>query len=77
MEVSASNSSDTGKLDGPSISVEQVKAFLDTLDHAVVLSDREGVLLATNVLAVKCLEQFGLDGRRPLNVLRDLLQVDP
>jgi signal transduction histidine kinase len=77
MEVSASNSSDTGKLDRPSISVEQVRAFLDTLDHAVVLSDREGGILATNVLAVKCLEQFGLDGRRPLNVLRDLLQVDP
>lgn len=76
MEVTASNSAGEQTQGQPTVSLEQVRSLLDTFDHGVVLSDREGQVLASNGLAQKCLERVGLDGRRPLNILKDLLQVD-
>ncbi|MGB7434825.1 MAG: HAMP domain-containing sensor histidine kinase [Candidatus Acidiferrum sp.] len=58
------------------MSLEQVRSFLETLDYGVTLCDSEGELLASNGLAKRCLEQLGVDEGQPLNVLRDLLNVD-
>jgi signal transduction histidine kinase len=76
MEVSASNPAPNDLRDDPSVSLDQVRSFLDTLNYGVTLCDAHGQLLASNDLAHKTLEQLGFDGHRPLNVLRDLLEVD-
>jgi signal transduction histidine kinase len=60
----------------PNVSLDQVRSFLDTLNQGVILSDQEGKVLASNDLARKCLEHLGVDVRSPLNILRDLLNVD-
>jgi signal transduction histidine kinase len=75
MEVTTPNSQGRSA-EGANVSLEQVSSFLDTLDRGVLLSNRDGQLLTTNRLALKNLEELGLDGRRPLNILRELLQVD-
>ncbi len=76
MEVTTPNSELGRSAEGVNVSLEQVSSFLDTLDRGVLLSDRDGQLLTTNRLALKNLEELGLNGRRPLNILRELLQVD-
>jgi len=79
MELGPSNSVPQDPQDprgDPNISLEQVRSFLDTLHYGVALCDAHGQLLASNDLAHKALEQLGFDGHRPLNLLRDLLQVD-
>jgi len=58
------------------VSVQQVRSLLDTLDHAVILSDRNGDVLTLNNLARKCLAQFGFDSRVPGNILKEILQVN-
>ena len=58
------------------MSLDQVRAFLETLNYGVILCEAHGQILASNDLAHKTLEQLGFDGVGPLNVLRDLLQVD-
>jgi signal transduction histidine kinase len=76
MELTASNSAGEQVSGRASVSLQQVRSFLDTLDHGVTLCDRAGLVIASNALAESCLEQLGLDDRRSLNILRDLLQVD-
>jgi signal transduction histidine kinase len=76
MELAASNSTGEQVSGRANVSLQQVRSFLDTLDHGVTLCDRAGLVIASNVLAQGCLEQLGLDDRRSLNILRDLLQVD-
>ncbi len=76
MELAASNSTGEQVSGRTNVSLQQVRSFLDTLDHGVTLCDRAGLVIASNVLAQSCLEQLGLDDRRSLNVLRDLLHVD-
>jgi signal transduction histidine kinase len=76
MELTAPNSADEQSRVHAQVSLEQVRSFLNTLDHGVTLCDRMGLVLASNGLAQNYLEQLGLDGRRPLNLLRDLLHVD-
>ncbi len=76
MELAASNSTGEQVSGRANVSLQQVRSFLDTLDHGVTLCDRAGLVIASNVLAQGCLERLGLDDRRSLNILRDLLQVD-
>jgi signal transduction histidine kinase len=76
MELTTSSSAGEQTPGRLNVSVEQVRSFLDTLDHGVTLCDRTGLVLASNAIAHNCLEQLGLDGRRSLNLLRDLLRVD-
>src|ERR1700757_537452 len=76
MGVTASNSPGEHTRIGSSVSVGQVRALLETLDRAVALTSRDGQLLTLNDQAEKCLELFGLDGHRPLNLLQDLFQVN-
>ena len=60
----------------PQVAVEHVRAFLNTLDRAVVLSGRDGQVLTLNDHAQRFLEPFGLDGRRSLNILQHLFEVN-
>jgi len=76
MEVTATNSTGEQTSSRANMSLEQIRAFLDTLDRGVILCDQDGLVLTVNALAEKCLVLLGLDGRRPLNLLRELLQVD-
>ena len=75
METAASNAGERS-LSRPNVSLEQVRSFLDTLDHGVTLCDGDGVVLASNSFAQKCLEQLGLGNRHPLNLFREVLEVD-
>jgi signal transduction histidine kinase len=76
MEISAPNSAQPTVREKPNMSLDQVRAFLETLNYGVALCDAHGQTLASNDLAHKTLEQLGFDGQGPLNLLRDLLQVD-
>jgi signal transduction histidine kinase len=76
MEVTSSKSAGEQTRTGANVSVEHVRGLLDTLDRGVVLTDRDGQVLTLNDRACKCLGLLGLDGQRPLNILRDLLQMD-
>ncbi|HUN62509.1 MAG TPA: HAMP domain-containing sensor histidine kinase [Candidatus Sulfotelmatobacter sp.] len=58
------------------VSVQQVRSLLDTWDRGVILADRNGQVLTLNDLARKCLAQFGFDGRVPVNILQEILQVN-
>jgi signal transduction histidine kinase len=62
--------------DDSNVSVQQVRSLLDTLDRGVILSDRNGRVLTLNDLARKCLAQFGFDGHIPVNILKEMLQVN-
>jgi signal transduction histidine kinase len=76
MELAASNTVGEQVSGRSNVSLQQVRSFLDTLDHGVTLCDRAGLVIASNVLAQNCMERLGLDSRRSLNILRDLLAVD-
>jgi len=76
MEVRAINSPREASRIMPSISLDQMRSFLDSLDHAITLCDCDGRALASNALARHSLEQLGVDGHGPVNVLTDVLQVE-
>jgi len=57
--------------------IEHVRALLERLDHGVIVASRDGSILILNDRARKCLAQFGFNRNDPLNVLRELMQVDP
>jgi signal transduction histidine kinase len=77
MEVSASKSAGEQAQGRANVSLEQVRSFLDTLDHGVTLCDGEGQVLASNGFARKFLDQLGLGARPTLNLFREVLEVDP
>lgn len=57
--------------------MERVRALLDTVDKGMVVADREGVVLAANLRARKCLEDYGKSENHSLNILREMLKVEP
>jgi signal transduction histidine kinase len=57
--------------------LERVRALLDTVDKGMVVADREGMVLAANLLARKCLEDYGKSDNHSLNILREMLNADP
>jgi len=76
MGVTASTPQGQGPPNGTNVTVEHVRALLETLEHAVILANRDGQVLTLNERAKKALLSFGFDGHRSLNILRDLFQVD-
>ena len=78
MAVTGSNSPGESTGTQAQVSVEDVRAFLNTLDRAVVLSARDGQVVTLNDQAEKFLdlELFGVDGRRSLNILQHLFEVN-
>lgn len=60
----------------PQVSVEHIQAFLNTLDRPVVLSGRDGQVLALNDQAKRFFEPSGTDGWHSLDILRHLFEVN-
>jgi signal transduction histidine kinase len=77
MEVTASNFPSESSQSRMNMSVDQIKSLLDTLDRAVILSDRNGQLLTLNDLAKRCLDVLGVDCRLATNIMEQLLEVNP
>jgi len=76
MAVTGSNGPGEPTGTQPQVSVEGVRAFLNTLDRAVVLSARDGQVVTLNEQAEKFLELFGVDRRRSWNILQHLFEVN-
>jgi len=53
-----------------------VNRLLDTLDHALLVAERNGKILLANSRAKKCLESIGLGELSTLNLYDDVLQVE-
>jgi len=70
---------DVGKVpaSSPNLTVEHVRALLDTVDKGVVLADLEGRVLMVNARGRKCLEAHGKGETTPLNIFADVLNIDP
>jgi signal transduction histidine kinase len=77
MGATASNSPGEDPRDPDNVPLDRVRALLDTLERGVVLADRDGQVLTLNERARKFLALYGLNGHAPLNILGDLLQVQP
>jgi signal transduction histidine kinase len=54
-----------------------VGSLLDTLNHALVVTERSGRIVFCNQRAQQCLGENGPDASHPLNLFTDLLKVDP
>ena len=57
--------------------VEFVTSFMDTLDKALLVSDRSGRILLANTRARRSLEHDGHANAIQLNLFQDILQADP
>jgi signal transduction histidine kinase len=77
MGATASNSPGEVPRNLDNVPLDRVRALLDTLERGVVLADRDGQVLTLNERARKFLALYGLNGHAPLNILGDLLQVEP
>ena len=58
------------------LATDHVRALLDTMDRGILIANREGEVLILNERARKCLEGRGIDGKSPLNVFQDVMNVD-
>src|SRR5208282_4438232 len=77
MGATATNSSGEDPRDLDNVPLDRVRALLDTLERGVILADRDGLVLTLNERAKKSLGHYGFDGHGPLNILEELLQVEP
>jgi hypothetical protein len=53
-----------------------VASLLDALDRPLLVSDRRGIILFTNLHAQDLLQARGLDAKPDLNLFQDLLHAD-
>ena len=70
---------DAGRLptSSPNLTIEHVRALLDTVDSGVVVANLDGRVLMVNARARKCLVAHGKDQTTPLNIFADVLNIDP
>ncbi len=70
---------DSGSIPAPSsnLTVEHVRALLETVDKGVVVANLEGMVLMVNARGRKCLEAHGKVETTPLNIFADVLKIDP
>ena len=61
----------------PNLTIEHVRALLDTVDKGVVVANLEGRVLVVNARGRKYLEAHGKDETTPLNIFADVLNIDP
>lgn len=61
----------------PNLTIEHVRALLDTVDKGVVVANLDGRVLMVNARGRKCLEAHGKDETTPLNIFADVLNIDP
>lgn len=73
-EVSYSLTSE--KPSGVQTNFEVVRSLLDAMDHPLVVADRSGQLLFTNLHAHELIRLLEPSGRTDLNLFADLLHVD-
>jgi signal transduction histidine kinase len=62
---------------GTNLPTEHVRALLDRLDHGLAVASRDGQVVILNERAKKCLAQLGVIGTKTLNILQDLIKIDP
>jgi signal transduction histidine kinase len=77
MGVTASSSPGEYTGQGPNLPAEHVRALLDRLDYGFAVASRDGQVVILNERARKCLAHFGVMANSPLNILQDLMKVDP
>jgi len=77
MGVTASSSPSESSRRSTSIPVEHVQALLYRLDRGFIVTSRDGQSLILNERAKEFLRLLGMDGGSPLNILVDLLKLDP
>ena len=70
---------DAGRVHTPSpnLTIEHVRALLDTVDKGVAVANLDGRVLMVNARGRKCLEAHGKDKTTPLNIFADVLNIDP
>jgi signal transduction histidine kinase len=71
-----SKSSTVDKQASGQASFQLVASLLDTLDRPLLVSDRRGQILFTNLHAQDALSAGGLNAKPDLNLFRDLLRAD-
>jgi len=77
--MSSPATTDSGRIPVPSpnLTVEHVRALLETVDKGVVVANLEGRVLMVNARGRKCLEAHGKEETTPLNIFADVLKIDP
>lgn len=77
--MGSSATTDSGRIPAPSpnLTVEHVRALLETVDKGVVVANLEGRVLMVNARGRKCLEAHGKEETTPLNIFADVLKIDP
>jgi len=61
----------------PNLTIEHVRALLDTVDKSVIVANLDGRVLMVNARGTKCLEAHGKEEITPLNIFADVLNIDP
>lgn len=77
MGVTTSSSSSESPRSSTSIPVEHVQALLHRLDRGFIVTSRDGQSLILNERAKKVLGDLGLDANDSLNILLDLMKLEP
>jgi signal transduction histidine kinase len=77
MGVTTSSSSSESSKSSTSIPVEHVQALLHRLDRGFIVTSRDGQSLILNERAKKVLGDLGLDANDSLNILLDLMRLEP
>ena len=77
--MSSSATTDSGRMpaSSPNVTVEHVRALLETVDKGVVVANLDGMVLMVNARGRKCLEEHGKEETTPLNIFSDVLRIDP
>ena len=77
MGLTTSSSSSESSEGSTSIPVEHVQALLHRLDRGFIVTSRDGQSLILNERAKKVLGDLGLDAKESLNILLDLMKLEP
>ena len=77
--MSSPATTDSGRVpaSSPNLTVEHVRALLETVDKGVVVANLEGRVLMVNARGRKCLEAHGKEETTPLNIFADVFKIDP
>jgi signal transduction histidine kinase len=77
MSSSATTNSGRMPASSPNVTVEHVRALLETVDKGVVVANLDGMVLMVNARGRKWLEAHGKEEITPLNIFADVLKIDP
>src|SRR6516165_7167160 len=75
--ASSSSSSESSKSSSTNLPVEHVQALLYRLDRGFIVTSRDGQSLILNERAKKLLAGLGLPANDTLNILADVMKLDP